>query len=100
MHQYRDPVRTYHPILQALKFVINESRPPAGRKGDPGMPSSHANSLAFLSTYVSLAAAASYNPGASLAGVLGWAAAVGALMGWVAGAIAPVAGGNKACSNA
>jgi hypothetical protein len=44
--------------MQVLKYVFNQSRPEAARKADPGMPSSHANSLAFLSTYVSLASAA------------------------------------------
>lgn len=34
-----------------LKRLINQSRPEAARKADPGMPSSHAQSLAFLSTY-------------------------------------------------
>lgn len=41
-----------------LKYAINQSRPESARKADPGMPSSHANSLAFLSTYVAVAAAA------------------------------------------
>eukprot|EP00929_Paragymnodinium_shiwhaense_P043824 TRINITY_DN22507_c0_g1_i1.p1 TRINITY_DN22507_c0_g1~~TRINITY_DN22507_c0_g1_i1.p1 ORF type:complete len:191 (-),score=27.52 TRINITY_DN22507_c0_g1_i1:366-938(-) len=34
-----------------LKWLVNETRPPGARKADPGMPSSHAQSLAFLSTY-------------------------------------------------
>ena len=34
--------------------MINEQRPALARKEDPGMPSSHANSLAFLSTYRSV----------------------------------------------
>lgn len=33
--------------LQVLKFAINQARP-SERKADPGMPSAHANSLAFL----------------------------------------------------
>lgn len=32
---------------QILKFLINQARP-SDRKADPGMPSAHANSLAFL----------------------------------------------------
>jgi dolichyldiphosphatase len=40
-------------ICRFLKFVINEARP-SDRLSDPGMPSSHANSLAFLSTFVAL----------------------------------------------
>ena len=58
------------PCVQLLKYVINQSRPEAARKADPGMPSAHANSLAFLSTYVSLACAAGTSwqspPGAAL----------------------------------
>lgn len=42
---------------RALKTIINESRPPEAQKPDPGMPSAHANSLAFLSTFCALAAA-------------------------------------------
>lgn len=41
-----------------LKLAINEARP-SDRKADPGMPSAHAQSLGFLSTFVSVAAAAS-----------------------------------------
>ncbi|GIL50925.1 hypothetical protein Vafri_7008 [Volvox africanus] len=44
-------------INKALKHVINEQRPPSARKADPGMPSSHANSLAFLGVYTALALA-------------------------------------------
>lgn len=40
-------------LCRVLKFAINESRPPSARKKDPGMPSAHANSLGFLSTFVS-----------------------------------------------
>ena len=54
-----------------LKRLINESRPEGATKLDPGMPSSHAQSLAFLSTYAALATGAS--------GALGpWGAAAGA----------------------
>lgn len=37
-------------LTKVLKKVINEARPSEARKADPGMPSSHAQSLAFLST--------------------------------------------------
>ncbi|GAQ77606.1 lipid phosphate phosphatase [Klebsormidium nitens] len=37
-----------------LKRLINQSRPPLSRKVDPGMPSSHALSLAYFGTYSSL----------------------------------------------
>lgn len=42
-------------LCRFLKFAINASRPSAARKRDPGMPSSHACSLGFLSIFVSLA---------------------------------------------
>ncbi|KXZ45760.1 hypothetical protein GPECTOR_51g746 [Gonium pectorale] len=42
-------------LNKALKYVINEQRPANARKDDPGMPSSHANSLAFLGAYTALA---------------------------------------------
>ena len=44
-------------FCKIMKFAINEARPSTARKTDPGMPSSHANSLAFLSTFISLWAA-------------------------------------------
>eukprot|EP00198_Chlamydomonas_reinhardtii_P012244 XP_001701581.1 predicted protein [Chlamydomonas reinhardtii] len=44
-------------INKALKYIINEQRPANARKADPGMPSSHANSLAFLGAYTALALA-------------------------------------------
>ena len=49
-------------VCRALKHSINESRPKAARKVDPGMPSSHANSLAYLAAYVALASAAAPGP--------------------------------------
>ncbi|GMH44919.1 hypothetical protein BSKO_12876 [Bryopsis sp. KO-2023] len=36
------------------KEFINETRPDGAKKSDPGMPSSHANSLGYLSMYVAL----------------------------------------------
>jgi hypothetical protein len=39
---------------QVLKFVINQARPDGAEKIDPGMPSTHAVTLSFLSTYVAL----------------------------------------------
>jgi dolichyldiphosphatase len=44
-------------LCKALKFTLNEARPPTARKADPGMPSSHANSLGFLAMFVSVWAA-------------------------------------------
>ncbi|KAF5842866.1 hypothetical protein DUNSADRAFT_4325 [Dunaliella salina] len=38
-------------VCKALKKLINERRPPNARKADPGMPSSHAQSLGFLGVY-------------------------------------------------
>lgn len=40
---------------RALKFAINESRPADARKADPGMPSSHAQSLYYFATFVAAA---------------------------------------------
>ncbi|CAK9094648.1 unnamed protein product [Durusdinium trenchii] len=39
---------------KCLKVLINQSRPRGARKVDPGMPSSHAQSLGFLSIYFAL----------------------------------------------
>jgi len=44
-------------LCRALKLALNEARPPTARKADPGMPSSHANSLGFLAMFVSVWAA-------------------------------------------
>lgn len=41
-------------LCKVLKHVINEQRPASARKKDPGMPSSHSNSLNFLSVYAAL----------------------------------------------
>lgn len=41
--------------LQALKKAINIQRPAYARKQDPGMPSSHASSLAYLAVYLAVA---------------------------------------------
>jgi len=46
-------------LMQVLKVVINQSRPAAARSADPGMPSSHANSLGYFGSYVALSALAS-----------------------------------------
>lgn len=43
------------PLAQWLKAAINQQRPARARKADPGMPSSHANALAFLATSAALA---------------------------------------------
>ena len=42
-------------LNKVLKRVINESRPASARKTDPGMPSSHAASLFYLSFYPTVA---------------------------------------------
>jgi len=44
-------------LSKVLKRVINESRPEGARLADPGMPSSHSQSLFFFATYLSAAAA-------------------------------------------
>ena len=40
-------------LAKALKRHLNQKRPDASWKADPGMPSSHATALAFLATYAS-----------------------------------------------
>ncbi|KAK9862780.1 hypothetical protein WJX84_007613 [Apatococcus fuscideae] len=39
-------------VCKVLKQLINQQRPTGARKTDGGMPSSHANNLGFLATYV------------------------------------------------
>eukprot|EP00466_Bigelowiella_natans_P020955 jgi/Bigna1/71877/fgenesh1_pg.17_\ len=41
-------------LNKILKRVINEARPEGAKQTDPGMPSSHASSLAFLSVFSTL----------------------------------------------
>lgn len=69
-----------------LKRALNEARPADARKADPGMPSSHANSLAFLATFVSLASATtaggSLPPALAVALVFGVPAA-GIFLAWL-----------------
>mmetsp|Transcript_8585 Transcript_8585/g.26071 ORF Transcript_8585/g.26071 Transcript_8585/m.26071 type:complete len:240 (-) Transcript_8585:311-1030(-) len=64
-----------------LKTLINEARPVGARKEDPGMPSSHAQSLAFLSSYAALELVALGDPAP---GVLAAATlAAGAFLSWL-----------------
>jgi dolichyldiphosphatase len=42
-------------LSKVLKRVINEARPAGARLSDPGMPSSHAQSLFFFAAYLSAA---------------------------------------------
>ena len=53
---------------KALKRLLNEKRPEGAAKADPGMPSSHALSLAYLSVYAAsaLATRGGENGGAAL----------------------------------
>jgi len=44
-------------LSKVLKRVINEARPAGARLRDPGMPSSHAQSLFFFAAYISVALA-------------------------------------------
>eukprot|EP00967_Tisochrysis_lutea_P039735 scaffold47636_cov29-Tisochrysis_lutea.AAC.3 len=44
-------------LSKVLKRLINEARPEGARLTDPGMPSSHAQSLFFFASYISAAAA-------------------------------------------
>ncbi|KAL4440578.1 hypothetical protein ABPG75_003579 [Micractinium tetrahymenae] len=66
-----------------LKYAINQARP-SDRKADPGMPSAHAQSLGFLATFVSVAAAASLGTSspAGLALVVG-VPSLGIFLAWL-----------------
>jgi len=61
-----------------LKVAINESRPVGARKADPGMPSSHASSLGFLS-----GSAAIFLSAAGGAPAAGAVLALGAFLSWL-----------------
>ena len=43
-------------LSKLLKQLINQARPEGARLADPGMPSSHAQSLGYFATYLSLVA--------------------------------------------
>ena len=43
-------------LSKLLKQLINQARPAGARLADPGMPSSHAQSLGYFATYLSLVA--------------------------------------------
>ena len=71
-------------LCRVLKRAINEARPPAARKADPGMPSAHANSLAFLATFVSLSALATMPGGSAVRLALGFGVpAAAAFLAWL-----------------
>ena len=57
-------------LTKILKKLINESRPREARKRDPGMPSSHAQSLSFLSVSAARAILVSKSKGGTLASFL------------------------------
>jgi len=42
-------------VNKIVKYTLNHQRPTTSIKQDPGMPSAHANSLAYLSTFCALA---------------------------------------------
>lgn len=65
-------------VNKAVKKVINAPRPANAHKPDPGMPSSHAQSLAYLSGYVAMFAALPNNIPAACAVV-----ALGAYLSWL-----------------
>ena len=60
---------------KVLKKLLNEKRPEGAAKADPGMPSSHALSLSYLSVYAASALA-------SRGGVDGGAIFASALQPW------------------
>ncbi|KAL3144042.1 hypothetical protein ABBQ32_003842 [Trebouxia sp. C0010 RCD-2024] len=54
-------------LCKVLKKLLNLQRPKYAKKSDPGMPSSHASSLAYLSVYLAIA----WNPEHYLLAYLG-----------------------------
>ena len=50
--------------VQVIKRLVNESRPVNARAVDPGMPSSHASSLAFFGSYIVLSLTVATGPSA------------------------------------
>lgn len=63
-------------LCRGLKLTLNHARPANAPKADPGMPSAHANSLGFLSTFVAAWAAAA---GGGRVGALSLGVPAGAL---------------------
>lgn len=67
-------------LSKVLKRLLNEARPSGARLKDPGMPSSHSQSLFFFASYLSCAAAHATRPALRvgavallpLAGFLAW----------------------------
>ena len=74
------------PTAAGLKVALNEARPETAngrRKQDPGMPSSHAQSLAFLSTYAAMTTVASSALGPGSAGAGAGLVALGVFLTWL-----------------
>ncbi|CAK0849857.1 unnamed protein product, partial [Prorocentrum cordatum] len=68
---------------KALKVVINQARPEGARKADPGMPSSHAQSLGFLSGYAACGLLTLGWPAPWPAAAAGSTLACGAFLSWL-----------------
>lgn len=58
-------IQVPHGTPQVIKHLVDESRPENARAADPGMPSSHANSLAFFGCYIALSLTTGGSPSAA-----------------------------------
>tara|TARA_B110001452_G_scaffold239129_1_gene219994 strand:+ start:1421 stop:2152 length:732 start_codon:yes stop_codon:yes gene_type:complete len=56
-------------LSKVLKRLLNEARPTGARLADPGMPSSHSQSLFFFASYLSCAANDAATPALSMGAV-------------------------------
>ena len=71
-------------MLAVLKIILNHKRPESAResnKSDPGMPSSHAQSLAYLGAYAAIVLCA--HPSALHLATTGLIAAVSLFLAWL-----------------
>eukprot|EP00879_Flechtneria_rotunda_P018785 GHRR01019718.1.p1 GENE.GHRR01019718.1~~GHRR01019718.1.p1 ORF type:complete len:211 (+),score=67.75 GHRR01019718.1:204-836(+) len=70
-------------VVQVMKHVINEARPEHAQKRDPGMPSSHANSLNFLSVYAAMSLKHHTSSQAWAVVLAAFTVAMGAFLTWL-----------------
>eukprot|EP00899_Mesostigma_viride_P022458 jgi/Mesvir1/3397/Mv25886-RA.1 len=70
-------------LCKAIKVTVNQSRPAAARKRDPGMPSSHASSLGYLGTYLALSILEIYGTSGSALAAATVIEAMAAFLTWL-----------------
>ncbi|KAF6265813.1 hypothetical protein COO60DRAFT_763421 [Scenedesmus sp. NREL 46B-D3] len=70
-------------LCKVLKHAINQQRPDHAQKRDPGMPSSHANSLNFLSVYAALSLNHHTRSHPTAVGLAACSVALGAFLTWL-----------------